>query len=129
VVLALLLLLPNKPPPVLLLFAPPKMLPPVFVLEPKPEDADGKLDIFEVHGAALIDRRDVSIVSRGRAEHAEKRRVCLPPLLLALLLLDPNPPNVDWVLLFELEPKPPNPPDPNDMLDCRDEACVYAFRS
>lgn len=59
-----LLLLPNMPAPVLL-FAPPKMLPPVFVLEPKPEDAEGKLDMFELHGAALVDRCAMSTVSRG----------------------------------------------------------------
>jgi hypothetical protein len=69
-----LLLLPNKPPPVLLVFALPKMLPPVFVFEPKPEDAEGKLDIFEVHGAALINWCAVSPVPLGRAEHVEKEK-------------------------------------------------------
>lgn len=35
------------------------------------------------------------------------------PAVLVLLLLEPKPPKVDWVLLV---PKPPKPPDPNDML-------------
>ena len=124
------LLLPNMPPPGLVL-APPKMLPPVFVFEPKPEDEGGKLDMFELHGAALVDRCATSIASRGRMGPAEKKKSCLPPLgllllLLLLLLLDPKPPpKVDWVLL--LEPKPPKP-DPNDIMGCRYEARVYVFR-
>lgn len=117
------LLLPNKPPPVLL-FEPPKILPPVFVLEPKPGDAGSELDIFQLRGTALSDRCTVSTVSRRHAGLGEKREVCLPPLVL-LLLLDPKPPNVDWVLL--LEPKPPKPPDPKDMVGCRYEVRVYVF--
>ena len=69
------LLLPNKPPPEVL-FALPKMLLPVFVVEPKPENAEGKLDMFELRGAELADRCAVLTVARGRAEPPEKNKMC-----------------------------------------------------
>lgn len=42
--------------------------------------------------------------------HSKTKEVHLPPELLLVLLLVPNPPNppLDWLLL--LEPKPPKPP-------------------
>jgi hypothetical protein len=67
-----LLLLPNTLPPALLL-EPPKMLVPVFVLEPKPEDAEGKLDMLELRGATLAHRRTADTVLEGARSLLERK--------------------------------------------------------
>ena len=62
-------------------------------------------------------------VARGNESH-QSNSVHLPPVVLLLLLFEPNPPKpVLWLLL--LEPKPPKPPKDMMLSLRRVRACVW----
>jgi hypothetical protein len=101
--------------PVLPDWPPPKMLP-VFVLEPKPGDAEGELDMFDRRGASLVVEAHRPLGHEAEDAGRQKEKCVYVPEL-GLLLFAPNPPKVDCCCCWLLEPKPPKPPDPNDMVE------------